>query len=106
MQPQRSLFDPRVATKDEFVAKFNQMSRCARAPETDINTRSRLCRVIKAQKQRVEEMQGTCEAHERNIQQLQVCGRLQLRARAGLLCRSHRGPGHAASSCRRKRSRN
>lgn len=30
MQPQRSLFDPRVATKDEFVAKFNQMSRCAR----------------------------------------------------------------------------
>jgi hypothetical protein len=29
-------------------------------------------RVIKAQKQRVEEMQGTCEAHERNIQQLQV----------------------------------
>jgi hypothetical protein len=24
---QRPVFDPRVATKDEFVAKFNQMSR-------------------------------------------------------------------------------
>ncbi len=27
---------------------------------------------IKAQKQRMEEMRGTCDAHERNIQQLQV----------------------------------